>query len=457
MPKPDYSKDIFNQLQELMLKCDNLSHEVKSIEKKTEKVNVPSLFNLSLLQMEANKRFGYTADTTLNITQALYEKGYVTYPRTDSAFLPEDYRPSADRALSALALLPEYSGYLIGRVKSYDSRFFNDKKVESHFAIVPTHVTPETLSENERNIYDLICRSLIMTIYPPAKVEKVKVITEDNGVQFVTSGTSVIEKGWMEVGGTPKEKFVPSLSEGEAVTGEYDLKEKKTEPPKRYTDASLLAAMVAADKDADETDYKSLSELGVKGIGTEATRAATIALLVKRGYIERVKKSIVPTQKAISLIDNLPLEEIKSAKLTALWENRLHEVETGKEDAKTFIKDIENLTRDWCKTIQRDMKVSLTSPSISTGTSELDIKCPLCGSPLRRVPWGYGCSNYKNGCKFSLSNTICGKKLTEKQMETLISKKITGEIKGLVSKKTGKKFSAKLTLDSEGKIGFKFD
>lgn len=427
--------------------------KVVSIDRKVETVQNPSLYSLSLLQMEANKKFGYTADETLNITQSLYEKGFVTYPRTDSAFLPEDYKPTADRALSALAMLPEYSDFLIGVPKIYQDKYFNDKKVESHFAIVPTHVTPEKLSENEKNIYDLICRSLIMTIYPPAKVEKLKVITVDNGIEFSSKGSSVLEKGWMEVGGVQKEKFLPRLNEGEGVSGEYEAKEKKTEPPKRYTEASLLAAMVAADKDADETDYKSLSELGVKGIGTEATRAATIELLITRNYIERNKKSIVPTQKGITLINALPLEDIKSAKLTAMWENRLHDVEIGKEDAKSFIKDIENLTRDWSKQIQTEMKVNLSTPSVSDSSN---LKCPLCGGVVRPVSFGYGCANYKSGCKFTINKTICEKKLTEKQVKDLLEKGSTSEIKGFISKKTGNKFSAKLILGSDGKISFEF-
>lgn len=429
--------------------------EIKSIERKTEKINVPSLYSLSLLQMEANKKFGYTADETLNITQKLYEHGYVTYPRTNSAFLPEDYKASADRALSALALLPEYESFLIGKSKIYDDRFFNDKKVESHFAIVPTHVTPKELTENERNIYDLICRSLIMTIYPPAKVEKVKVVTVDNTTEFVTKGSSILEKGWMEVGGTSKEKFLPSLVEGDSVRGKYEIKEKKTEPPKRYTEADLLRAMVTADKDADEKDLKSLSELGVKGIGTEATRAATIELLVKRNYIERSKKSIVPTPKGISLIDGLPLEEIKSAKLTAMWENRLYEVERGNEKPRDFIKDIETLTKDWANKINSDMKM-IASPSSTSSAYDTNMKCPLCGAPVRTTPFGYGCSKYKEGCKFAINKTICDKKLTDKQIETLLTKGITNEIKGFTSKKTGKKFSAKLALE-EGKVVFKFD
>lgn len=431
--------------------------KITSVDRKLERISNPSLYNLSLLQIEANKRFAFTAEETLNITQSLYEKGFVTYPRTDSAFLPEDYKPTADRVLSSLAMLPEYSGFIVGKPKIYQEKYFDNKKVDSHSAIVPTHVVGEKLSDNEKKIYDLICRSLIMTIYPVAEVEKVKVITTDNDIEFVSRGSSVIKKGWMEVAGVQKEKFIPNLTEDSFVAAEYEAKEKNTEPPKRYTDASLITAMEAADKDADDTDLKSLTELKRKGIGTPATRAATIELLVKRHYIERIKKSIVPTEKGISLIDTLPLEDIKSAKLTASWENRLYDVEMGKEDFQKFISDIEDLTRKWCKTITTEMKTSFASETADLSANKTNLKCPLCGSTVRKVPWGYGCSGYKSGCKFSIGQTICGKKLTDKQIETLIQNKETKEIKGFKSKKTGKDFSAKLTLDDNGKVSFKFD
>lgn len=431
--------------------------KITSVDRKLEKAPNPSLYNLSLLQIEANKKFGFTAEETLNITQNLYEKGFVTYPRTDSAFLPDDYKPTADRVLSALAMLPEYSAFIMGKPKIYQDKYFDSKKVDSHSAIVPTHVVGEKLSENEQKIYDLICRSLIMTIYSPAEIEKVKVITTDNEVEFVSRGSVVIKKGWMEVAGASKDKFLPNLIENSFVTGEYEAQEKNTEPPKRYTDASLITAMEAADKDADDADLKSLTELKRKGIGTPATRAATIELLSKRHYIERVKKSIIPTEKGISLIDALPLEDIKSAKLTASWENRLYDVEKGKEDSKRFVSDIEDLTREWCKTILSEMKTNLSSESGVSNPTESKLKCPLCGSPVKKVPWGYGCSGYKSGCKFSIGQTLCGKKLTDKQIETLIEKKETREIKGFVSKKTGKEFSAKLMLSDDGKVSFRFE
>lgn len=433
------------------------SGTITNIKREVKKVESPPLYSLSSLQIDANSKFGLSANETLEIAQSLYEKGYTTYPRTNSSYLPEDYKSAADRTLTAISVLPEYEAFLIGKPKTYNPKYFNDAKVESHFAIVPTHVVPERLSENERKIYDLVCRSLIMTIYPSAKVEKTKVTTSDNGIDFITNGSTIIEKGWMEVGGTPKEKFLPSLSENLNVSADYECKEKKTEPPKRYTEGDLIKAMRTADKNADMEDGLSLADLKVEGIGRESTRAAIIETLFKRGYIETAKKSIVATQKGIALIDNLHCEDIKSANLTAAWENRLHNIELGKEDPNVFVKDIENLTKEWCKIIKENMKVNLNSGVSSSSASQSNLKCPLCGGTVRKVPWGYGCSNYKSGCKFSVSQTICDKKLTDKQIETLIEKRETKEIKGFKSKKTGKEFSAKLLLNSDGKISFKFD
>lgn len=427
---------------------------VSKIERTIKKVDAPSLYSLSILQIEANAKYGYTANETLEIAQSLYEKGYTTYPRTNSAFLPEDYKAAADRALTAISVLPEYSSLIVGTPKLYNKKYFNDAKIESHFAIVPTHVVPERLSEKEKNIYDMVCRSLIMTIYPPAKVEKTKMTTTDNGVDFTTNGSTVVEKGWMKVGGMPKEKMLPHLDEGEKVKGIYETDERKTEPPKRYTQGDLIKAMIAADKDADAMDCKSLAELGVEGIGRESTRASIIETLFKRGYIESVRKSIAATSKGIALIDGLPLDEIKSAHLTAQWESKLSDIEKGTENPKDFVKDIEDLTKKWCNTINAQMK---SSSEFSAVEEKGNLKCPLCGNNVRKTSWGYGCSNYKAGCKFGINQKICEKKLTDKQIEALILKGETNKIKGFKSKKTGKTFSAKLIMDKTGKISFSFD
>lgn len=424
---------------------------VETIEKKTETVSTPNLYSLGTLQMEANSKFGFSAAETLKIVQSLYEMGVVTYPRTNSAFLPEDYEPQAKNALLNLSKQDAYKEFLKGKPIRFNKKYFDDKKVESHFAIVPTHVTPGSLTDKQSKLYDLIARSLIITIYPSAVVEKTKIITNDNGVKFQTNGTVIVEKGWMKVGTPSKESFIPKLKEKEIVTGSYEILEKKTEPPKRYTDKTIIAAMISADKNADEKDIKSLSELNIEGIGTEATRAGIIETLMSRGYIERNKKSICATDKGISLIQGFPVEDLKSASLTAAWETRLANIAAGTESDRGFIKDIEKATAEWCSIVEKDMKKVTSSYTPKT----TGLVCPVCGQPVVKQKWGYGCSGYKEGCKFGISDNIAGKKLTEKQIETLISKGSTSLIKGFKNK-SGKSFSAKLSL-IDGKVTFIFE
>lgn len=425
---------------------------ISSIDRKTKKVGTPSLYSLGLIQMEANSRFGFTANKTLEIVQSLYELGVVTYPRTNSAYLPEDYKPQATKALKALEATPTYGKYIKGHPIKFNNKYFDDKKVESHFAIVPTHVTPKSLNDSQAKIYDLIAKSLIVTIYPDAILEETRVVTKDNGIEFNSKGSIIKTAGWMEVIPSSKETLLPNLSEKEAVSGKYELAEKNTEPPKRYTDKTLIAAMISADKDADDKDIKSLAELNIAGIGTEATRAGIIETLVKRGYIERNKKSFAATDKGIYLIDNFPVSDLTSATLTAEWETRLSNVAKGTEKASDFLGDVEKKVAEWCENI----KTSSTSKASMSALSKnvTGIICPACGEKIIKQKWGYGCSGYKNGCKFAVSGTIAGKKLTDKQIETLINKKETPVIKGFKSK-TGKNFNAKLILNNN-KVEFKF-
>lgn len=424
---------------------------VTSVEKKSKKVGTPSLYSLGLIQMEANSKFGFTANETLDIVQSLYEAGVVTYPRTNSAYLPEDYKPNATKALNALANSTEYGKYLKGKKYNFNKKYFDNSKVESHFAIVPTHVLPHSLTDKQQKVYDLIAKSLIVTIYPDAILEETKVVTEDNGVKFNTKGSVIKDAGWMEVIPGSKDSILPALKEKDNVSGKYELAEKETQPPARYTDKTLIAAMISADKDADEKDIMSLAELNIAGIGTEATRANIIETLVKRGYMERNKKSFAATETGIALIDNFPVEDVKSAYLTAQWETRLHNISLGKEDPQTFIKDVEKTVGKWCK----ETEVKMASVSATVNSHSTGLTCPVCGEKIIKQKWGYGCASYKNGCKFSVSNVIAGKKLTEKQMETLIKKGETAVIKGFKSK-AGKSFNARLVLENN-KVQFKFD
>ena len=411
---------------------------------------VPNLYNLSSLQMEANSRYGFTVAKTLQIAQELYEAGLTTYPRTDSQFLTSDMRPVITRTLDALEKNPIYTAYIKGRSRTYESRFFDDSKVSSHFAIIPTGQMPKALSDDQLKIYDLVARSVIALLYHSAKVCKTHVLVDVEKEPFVATGTVVKSPEWMTVIGMPKEELLPPLSVGDLLSGDYALNKKMTDPPKRYTDKTLIAAMIAAGKKLDDENLKKVMESGVKGIGTEATRAAIIETLIKREYAVREKKTIKATEKGISLIQALPLPEIKSAELTARWEERLNKIAEGKESFDVFVRDIEKLTKDWCEKLNTAGAVE----SSIKPTKETGYVCPVCGSRLQKYSWGYGCSNYKNGCKFSLGNTIAGKKLTDSQIDRLQKGKQTSKLKGFKSK-AGKSFEAALEI-KDGKLSFVF-
>lgn len=435
----------------ILFHIDKAPGVVKEFTGKKVKKEAPQLYSLSALQMECSSELSMTADQVLEAAQHLYDNGYTTYPRTNSRFLTEDMVPVIDTLLDKLKAVPEYAPLIDGRAKTYNKpHYFDNTKVESHFAIIPTGTIPTGLTPKQQQVYDLICRSVIKMLYGDALLEQTQALIDVEGVEFKAKGNVVVEKGWMAVD-KPKKKdeILPRLTVGEKLAGAYEVVEKKTKPPKRYTDGTLIAKMLAAGKDLDNSELaKILSDPKTGGIGTEATRAAIIKTLVDRGYIKREKKAIHATEKGISLIDRLPLEQIKSAEMTAKWEQRLNDIARETEDAAKFRADIEQAVREWISEISS--KVEATKPTSTT----LPALCPLCGAPIRTCSVGYGCSSYKEtGCKFMISQ-ICGRKLTENEVIKLINEGQTEELKGFKSK-TGKLFSAKLKL-VDGKVVFDF-
>lgn len=437
---------------------------VSSVDAKRSFKEAPALYSLSVLQMDANEQYGMTLAETLKAAQSLYDNGYTTYPRTDSQFLTDDMEPVVMSTLDKLKGLPQYAKYIKGKGRKIEDRkrYFDSSKVSSHYAIIPTTTTPGTLSGHESNLYDLICKSVIRMIYPAAHIEKTTVITDVNKNSFTSKGTVILAPGWLEVGGKLKEETLPKLKPGETVDGEYEVKEGKTEPPKRYTDKTIVAAMKTAGKDLSDDELKKiLADPSVEGIGTEATRANIIETLVNRGYIERVSKAIAATDKGIRLIEILPCAELKSPELTARWEKRLSDIAREKETFDKFISDIKTETGKWCREITAlsggpiGGGVSATGGTSSGGSlSGTGLKCPNCGKEIVKYKWGWGCPGYKDGCKVSISATIASKKISDAQAKALFEKGATSEIKGFKSK-AGKSFNAKLKF-VDGKIEFEF-
>lgn len=435
----------------IMAKIDGKPGRVSDVTKKNVTKEPPHLYSLSALQMEANSKLGLTLKQTLEVVQKLYDKGYVTYPRTNSQYLTEDMEPTVNKVLDRLAGISEYASLISGRPRKYDRKhYFDNSKVESHFAIIPTDNIPKGLTGADAKVYDMICRSVIKMLYGSAKLEQTKIVTTVEGEDFVSTGSVIVDPGWMAVGGSSKEELLPTVKIGDVFPGTYSLAEKKTKPPARYNDKDLLAAMLSAGKTIDDADLrKILSDPKTGGIGTEATRAAIVETLVVREYIKREAKAIVATEKGIRLIENLPLDAIKSAEMTARWEKRLNDIARGTENPNQFRKDIEGALPGWISEI--NAKVAKTSGG--SAANLLGVNCPVCGKPMTINKWGYGCSGWREGCKFGIG-TICGKKLTENQARILASKKKSPLIKGFVSK-AGKSFDAYLVLDGKD-IKFEF-
>ena len=433
------------EAEQIFEKVNGKPGTVTDIKKKAQKKEAPYLYSLSALQMDANSKYGYTLAKTLEIAQKLYDNGFTTYPRTDSQFLTEDMQGTVRNVLSRLENVERYKDLIQGREMKFDvPHYFNDKKVESHFAIIPTGVIPQKLSsQQEINVYDLICRSVIRMLYGPATIENTKVQIDVCGEMFTAKGSVIKDPGWMAVGDASKEEFLPLMNAGDVLEGSYELQEKKTEPPKRYSDKTLLAAMLTAGKDLEDEELKNLmADPAVGGIGTEATRAGIIETLISRGYIERKKKSIWATDKGIELIDILPVDELKGAELTARWEQRLRNIERGSEDPDVFRRDFEDTVRKWTALVQKLDRIPAGSAGASrTAGKEFVKKEKYSGN------W--------NGEDISFSRVWGGYRFTDEECEQLLM----GEKVAVTSSK-GRKFTGSLARQNfKGKdfIGFKAD
>ena len=449
------------EADEILRRTAGSDGTVTSVDSRVFQKETPLLYSLSALQMDANEQFGYTLSQTLDTAQWLYENGYTTYPRTKSPYLNDDMEPVVNGVLDSLAKTPEYGKYIVGKARKMNRKYFDSSKVESHFAIIPTGTVPAFLTKPQRDIFHLIALSVIRMIYPAARIEKTSVVTEANGERFLSNGAAILEPGWLLVEGKLKEEILPKLTKGQKVKGRYEEKEGKTEPPKRYTDKTIVAAMKTAGKElADEELRKILADPGIEGIGTEATRANIIQTLENRKYIERRGKQLYATDLGIRLMELFPVDDLKSAELTAKWERRLSEIARGKESSNSFLRDIEEQAGVWCREVAK-IKPAPVSPSPAAPSAAVPstaggsgLKCPLCGGAVEKYKWGWGCANYKAGCKFSIHGEICGKKLTDGQVKALMEKGETAFLKGFKSK-AGKPFEAKLKRDGD-KITFVF-
>ena len=431
---------------------------VTDVTKKQGKEFPPRLFDLTSLQVECNKKFAYSADETLKLIQSLYEKKVATYPRVDTTFLSDDIYPKCPAILKGLRGYEAYTAPLEGQALVKSKKVFDNSKVTDHHAIIPTGQPPVNLTDMERRVYDLIARRFIAVFYPDCKIATTTVLGEAGGVDFKTSGKQILDPGWRVVFGTlsPEEKeekeaenesVLPAFSKGESGPHVPELVEKWTQPPRPYTEATLLRAMETAGKLVDNDELRDV--LKENGIGRPSTRAAIIETLFKRNYIRKEKKNLVATPTGVELIQIIHEELLKSAELTGIWEKKLREIERKTYNASQFLDELKQMVTEVVMSVLSDNSnrhITIQLPQVekkteaSSAESGKEVKkraprkkaspkstvktpskeaasstaekvsaaeelegsiCPLCGKgTVIKGKTAYGCSEWKNGCTY---------------------------------------------------------
>lgn len=431
---------------------------VTAVQKKNGTEAPPRLFDLTSLQVECNRKFSYSAETTLKIIQGLYERKLTTYPRVDTQYLSDDIYPKCPSILSGIS--KQYGPLmqpLMGKKLTKSKRVFDTSKVTDHHAIIPTGVPATSLTDLERNVYDLIARRFIAVFYPDCKFSTTTVLGNVEDIEFKVSGKEILSPGWRAVYAQPtnqtatptanatsedddhnkgdEERTLPTFVKGESGPHMPTLSEKWTTPPKYYTEATLLRAMETAGKFVeDETLRAALKE---NGIGRPSSRAGIIETLFKRHYIRRERKNLVATATGIELIDIIHEELLKSCELTGIWEKRLRDIEHKKDDAADFINGLKQQVTEIVNDVLRDntnrrvtiltdedLKKKNKTTKKKTTTAKADNKkadapqptppdstsaddsiigttCPVCGKgTIIKGKTAYGCSNWRNGCTY---------------------------------------------------------
>src|SRR5256714_3929840 len=434
-------------------KCSGKNGIVELEEKKPSTQVAPQLYDLTALQREANSRLGFSAKRTLQIAQALYEKHKaITYPRTDSRALPEDYLPTVRSTLNRIDN-PFARRVLDNNWVKPNKRIFNDAKVSDHFAIIPTGAVPRSLDNYERALFDMVTKRFVAVFFPPAQYENTTRITRVEGEPFKTEGKILVASGWLEVYGREAtsekpEENLPPVTQGERVaTVGIEIKTEQTKPPARYNEGTILSAMEAAGKLIEDEELRDAMK--EKGLGTPATRASIIETLISAHYLTRHGKELQPTAKAIQTITLLKnaVPELTSPELTGECEFRLREIEHRKLTRDAFMRDIRDLTKDIVG------KAKHFHPDEHMPDSGPFGQCPKCGSPIVERFKSFTCTN--EDCDFTIWKTIAGRLLSRDEFETLVRDKQIGPLSGFRSKK-GKRFHAALKLSDDFKTEFDF-
>ena len=403
-----------NAADTLVSACDGSTVTISSVKREVKTDKAPKLYDLTTLQREANKAFGYTAQQTLDYTQSLYEGKLVTYPRTDSQYLSDDM---VQTAFDVAKLCDTYFGFGISHIPDI-KKVINNSKVSGHHAIIPTSGISTadlySLPTGEKNILTLIATKLICATAPAHKYEAVKLTGICNGTEFTATGRTILDMGWKAYAKQSDkkndEKSLPAVSEGQTFIVTASKGEHFTSPPKPYTEDTLLSAMErAGNEDYDDDTEK-------KGLGTPATRAATIESLVKNGYVERDGKQLRATDRVKELVKVVP-DEVKSAKLTAEWESKLQQIEHGSLPETVFMSGIQQFIAEMCRKYGSVDK----SVSLSDGGNEPIGKCPKCGADVVKGKFGWYC---KGKCGMNIAK-VYGVELSDAQVKGLLDGKST--------------------------------
>ncbi len=441
---------------EIERNCAGKIGEITEEKKPTTQIS-PLLYDLTTLQREMNSRFGLSARRTLQLAQALYEKHKVlTYPRTDSRYLPEDNLGQVRKVMSNFddpSLATHAQKALHNEWVKPTKRVFNNAKVSDHHAIIPTGTSPVNLDEFERKIFDMVARRTIAVFYPPAQFEVTTRITHVEGDPFRTDGKIIVDPGWLAIYGkeaaAADEQAIVSISPNEsAKVLAIEIKENETKPPARFNEATLLSAMEGAGKLVDDEDLRAA--MSERGLGTPATRAQIIEGLIFDGYVDRKGKELVVTAKGLSLITllrNLHTDVLSKPELTGEWEFRLKQMAHGKLDRQHFMEDIRGLTREIVEKVR-----NFHGETIEGEYASIDVKCPNCGGG----PFDEDYRTFKcRSCGLIIWKTMAGRLFEAAEVEKLLTQGRVGPLEGFRNK-MGRRFNATVKLGEDFKLEFDF-
>ena len=440
--KPEDAKQVLAEISDKDL-------HIGKIQTKKSNEHPPRLFDLTSLQIECNKKFGLSADETLRTIQSLYEKKVTTYPRVDTTFLSDDIYKKVPATLKNMKGYENFTQPLLSEGKLRKSKkVFDNKKITDHHAIIPTGVNRIDLNDIERKVFDMVSKRFIAAFYPDCQIANTTVEAAISDHKFKAIGKQILKPGWRVVfqneNSSSEDRILPAFTTGEHGSHKPDLQEKQTQPPSYYTEATLLRAMEGAGKQMDDDELRELMK--ENGIGRPSTRANIIETLFRRRYIRKERKRLVATQTGVDLIDTIENEMLKSAELTGQWERKLRQIESGELAISLFMEELKTMVREVITQVKNSNKKPITiideekekeeqkqakAKKKAEAKPEKDLSCPACQKGnLLKGKSAWGCSEWKNDCKFMIPFKQFDKKLTDNQFNALITKKKSPLIKG---------------------------